>query len=477
MGLVINDNVASLTAQFSLSQTLNSLNKSLQQLSTGQKINTAADNPSGMVISEQQLAQIAGLQSALNNTSNATSLVQTASGALNEVNNLLIQIRSLAVDAANSGFNDANNVAADQAEVANALTTITNIANQTQFGTKVLLNGSSGQTGTADNPSVTFLSAPAGVSGTYAVNVTTAATRANLEAGTAQTGALAANETLTINGVAINLTAGETQAQVVQTINQFTGQTGVIAQVDSLTGDTQLYTTQFGTASAINVISNVAASATSSGFGTTAATAAGKDVVGTIGGNAATGVGNVLTGTAGATTGISVAIGLAAGSSTTTAVDSDANTQLANLTVSDNSLVFQLGANANQTSSISIGNVAASALGLNTGTQFANLSQVNVTTQSGAQATIQVVDAAISTITALQGQLGAFQAITLQSTTNDLQATLQNTTSAEANIRDTDFAQATANYTQQSVLAQAGTAVVSNANQSDQLVQSLLQHL
>src|ERR1051325_10873956 len=108
MGLSVTNNIASLTAQNNLSRTSSMLSKSLERLSTGLKINRGADGPAALVISEQQRAQIAGLQTAIDNTSKATSLVQTTEGALGEVNELLVKIRSLAVDSANSGVNDAN---------------------------------------------------------------------------------------------------------------------------------------------------------------------------------------------------------------------------------------------------------------------------------------------------------------------------------------------------------------------------------
>src|SRR6476646_6707763 len=103
MALSVNSNVSSLIAQNNLTRTSGMMSTTLERLSTGLKINRGADGPAALVISEQQRAQIAGLQSALDNTSKAISLVQTAEGALNEVNELLVKIRSLAIDSANSG--------------------------------------------------------------------------------------------------------------------------------------------------------------------------------------------------------------------------------------------------------------------------------------------------------------------------------------------------------------------------------------
>src|SRR5437879_10848659 len=106
MSLAINNNVSSLTAQNNLTHTSSMLSKSLERLSSGLKINRGADGPAALVISEQQRAQIAGLQTAIDNSAKAVSMVQTAEGALNEVNNLLIKIRSLALDSANTDVND-----------------------------------------------------------------------------------------------------------------------------------------------------------------------------------------------------------------------------------------------------------------------------------------------------------------------------------------------------------------------------------
>src|SRR6185436_17440632 len=128
MGLVITNNVASLTGQHNLLRTSAALSKSLERLSSGLKINRGADGPAALVISEQQRAQISGLQKAIENTEKAVSMVQTAEGALNEINGLLVKIRSLALDSANSGVNDTNALAANQAEVDNALDTIDRIA-------------------------------------------------------------------------------------------------------------------------------------------------------------------------------------------------------------------------------------------------------------------------------------------------------------------------------------------------------------
>ena len=136
MSLKLANNVGALNAQNNLNRSSNAMNKSLERLSSGLKVNRGADGPAALVISEKQRAQIAGLQQAIDNTDKGVSVVQTAEGALTEINSLLVKIRGLALDSANSGVNDDDALAANQAEINNALDTIDRIANNTQFGTK-----------------------------------------------------------------------------------------------------------------------------------------------------------------------------------------------------------------------------------------------------------------------------------------------------------------------------------------------------
>jgi flagellin len=114
-------------------------------------------------------------------------------------------------------------------------------------------------------------------------------------------------------------------------------------------------------------------------------------------------------------------------------------------------------------------------LGLNVaGNQFTSLAAIDVTTTAKAQDAVGVIDQAISDVSTQRSALGAFQTNTLEATTNSLRATLQNTTAAESTIRDTDYSEEIANFTQGQVLQQAGLWVLSNANQVPQMIMSLL---
>ena len=142
MSLRINNNIASLNGHRNLLNNNMAVQSSLEKLSSGLRINKAADDSAGLVISEQMRAQITGLNQAIDNSETAVSMVQTAEGALDEINSLLNKARELTLHAANEGANDINQLQADQAELDNVIASIDRIADFTQFGTKKLLDGS-----------------------------------------------------------------------------------------------------------------------------------------------------------------------------------------------------------------------------------------------------------------------------------------------------------------------------------------------
>lgn len=115
---------------------------SIEKLSSGLRINRAADDAAGLVLSESLRAQVSGLDQAVRNTNDGINLVKTAEGALNEVHDLLRSMRSLAVHAANAAVNDSTAISADQAQLDSAVQSITRISTSTQFNNKKLLDGS-----------------------------------------------------------------------------------------------------------------------------------------------------------------------------------------------------------------------------------------------------------------------------------------------------------------------------------------------
>ncbi len=155
MGLRINTNIASLNAQRNLSQTRGAMERTLEKLSSGQRINRAGDDAAGLAISENLKAQIRGLKQAGRNAEDGVSLVQVAEGGLGEVSNILIRLRELAVQAASDTIGGTErkflNVEFDQ-----LTSEIDRIANSTEFNRVPLLNGTGAifdiQIGTRNDP-------------------------------------------------------------------------------------------------------------------------------------------------------------------------------------------------------------------------------------------------------------------------------------------------------------------------------------
>ncbi|MBM9603010.1 flagellin domain-containing protein [Desulfopila inferna] len=140
MALTINTNIASLNAQRNLGTSQADLNKSMQRLSSGLRINSAKDDAAGLAISDRMTAQIRGLNQAVRNANDGISFAQTAEGALQETTNILQRMRELAVQSANDTNTDADRLSLD-AEYAQLVSEIDRIADTTSFNGKTLLDG------------------------------------------------------------------------------------------------------------------------------------------------------------------------------------------------------------------------------------------------------------------------------------------------------------------------------------------------
>jgi flagellin len=182
MGFAINHNLASLTTLNAMDNTTKAVSSSLQKLSTGLRINTAADDASGLAISEKFRAQINGLQTAKTNAQEGISMLQTAEGSLNEVSSILQRINTLAVRSANDVTLTAANRTTMDSEVQGLKAELDRIAANVTFNTKTLLDGTLsgnlqvGAGATADNQiNVAITSVTAATLGLTATSVTTSA--------------------------------------------------------------------------------------------------------------------------------------------------------------------------------------------------------------------------------------------------------------------------------------------------------------
>ncbi|MGC8785643.1 MAG: flagellin, partial [Armatimonadota bacterium] len=187
MSLRINTNITAMNAMRALSSTSEAFARSIERLSSGMRINRGADDPAGLIISENLRAQMTGMSQAVSNAQDAANLLKTAEGGLDEIHNLLRTMRQLAVHASNTGVNDLTALQADQTQIRSALESLNRIAEQTQFGTKKLLDGTAGI-----SAQVTDTARLAGIfigntfngaivqSGDVTITVNTAATRAQV---------------------------------------------------------------------------------------------------------------------------------------------------------------------------------------------------------------------------------------------------------------------------------------------------------
>src|SRR5437764_3446835 len=137
----INTNIASLQAMHRLTKNNNDLATRLQRLSTGLKINTGKDAPAGLIASETLRSEINGINQAIDNSTRAGNVINTAEGALSEVSSLLLEVQGLTNEAANTGALSQDEIKANQLQVDAILNSINRIANTTQFGGVKLLNG------------------------------------------------------------------------------------------------------------------------------------------------------------------------------------------------------------------------------------------------------------------------------------------------------------------------------------------------
>ncbi|MCE7885471.1 MAG: flagellin [Candidatus Sumerlaeia bacterium] len=467
MSLSVNTNVASLNAQRNLGVSSTSLNRALERLSSGFRINRAGDDAAGLSISESLRSQVRGLRQAVRNANDGLSLVGTAEGAISEVTNLIQRIRELAVQSSN-GTNSQANRTALQAEVTQLTAEIDRIATTTQFNGRNLLDGSFtstslqvganvAQTISVDITSIRAISL--GATATYAGSAITAAAAGDLD-------------DLTINGIQIanpvasddtvSTTANAVSAiALAAAINASSGQTNVTATVNAAT-------TTGGSAvggGTLNSTNNFTINGVTFNAGTIQANDADGALQNLINAQAAsTGVtasisGNNLVLTA--ADGRNIQVTAAGTGATITGVAA---------------AVYKGSVTLSSLEQFTVGGSDASAAGHAAGTKALNssaLNAVNISTFSGAQAAITTADAALAQVNAARAGLGAVTN-RLESTIANLQTTAENLSASESRIRDADFAQETAALTRAQILQQAGVAILAQANVVPQAALSLL---
>jgi flagellin len=521
MSVRVNTNIDALQAQNNLSLVSMDFSKAVQQLSSGLRINSAADDAAGLAISQKLQTQIAGYDQGSRNAQDAISMVQTGESALSTTEAMLQRMRQLAVQSSNDTYTsqDRQNI---QSEVNQLISEIDRIANQTNFNTKTLLNGSAGGAqAIGGGPDVKGLVIQAGVALATTFNVTkiTNATKSAAEGASAQGSFFTQSSSITITGAQGTQTftaqAGESLESFFQVVNN--SGIGVTMQVDqqSTGGQVQIVNNFFGINTGTGQVIGGASAVTTvdavTGFTAPQGTVftGGPEVVSisaatgdfaTTGlcmqfnaGSAALTYGNVnnsgvyTSGTAATNAVVQIqssASGAPTVNVTATGVNSDTvsgtgayaglvitlaspgNIQGSDkFSVTENaSLQFQVGANANQTIGLRIDSANSQALGV---------TSLSVLTQSDAETAITQLDRAIQSVSANRANMGAIINRLTNSMTNDASAG-QNATTANSGIEDVNVAAETVQFTRDQILMQAGTSILAQANQASAGILSLL---
>lgn len=496
MALTVNSNIASLNAQRNLSGSSNALSTSLERLSSGSRINSAKDDAAGLQIANRLTSQISGLGVAVKNANDGISISQTAEGALQESTNILQRMRDLSLQAAN-GSNGSSERQALQSEVAQLQQELNRIADTTSFGGQKLLNGDFGtklfQVGSQANETigVSINSARANEIGAnqYDVSNATGEFGSIVDGTGADTVpvSVVTGGDLTITGPAgsdtVTVAAGASAEDYATAVNSASGATGVSADARTgvkLSGLTVAGTYNFtlngeSISAVVGSQDDLRALATSIN-----AKSGASGVTATLDDNNAS---IILIDESGK----DIEIGdfddpaNGGGAITLTALDysgeeiSGATTTLTEETALDSARIV---GNVRVTSSSSFqlqGDDDSLTDGANTSVTatLSSVDDIDISTQSGAQNAISVIDAAIAGIDANRASLGAVQN-RFDSTISNLQNIAENASAARSRIQDTDYAAESANLAKNQIMQQAGTAMLAQANQLPQAVLSLL---
>ena len=502
----INSNVNSLIAQRVLGQNNQQLSTSLERLSTGLKINRAADGPAGLIASQNLRAEQSGISSAISNAERADQVVNIAEGGLNEVSSLLTELQGLVTTSANTAGLSDEEKEANQLQIDSILQTIDRLAESTSFQGEKLLNGTldfetNNVSGEVENFQVNGAKLDFEETRDVNVNVTASAQQAALVLSFGAAGLGLANDDDTFQ-VEIAGSKGSREltfaqstsvADITDAVNTFTDVTGVSASVsganDIRLDSTELGSDEFvsvtviddaGQAGGVNTLNATDLSATlaSTAFASAGngVTDDGQDVEATINGVSAVGDGATASIN---TEFLDISVELSTRAGTANAQNTGS---LKALEISGGGADFQLAGDVNIAGkeSIGIGNVAARELGRTDDdgdTRFlADLGSgkaLNVVDGDTSKAQ-EVLKGAIKDVSSLRGRLGAFQSNTVGATIRSLGVSLENSTAAESIIRDADFASETASLTRSQILSQSATQALQQANNLPQNALALL---
>ncbi|WP_033154522.1 flagellin [Pseudobutyrivibrio ruminis] len=468
--MVVQHNMQASNASRMLNITTGNQSKSTEKLSSGYKINRAADDAAGLSISEKMRKQIRGLDQASTNAQDGVSAVQTAEGALTEVHSMLQRMNELAVQASN-GTNSESDRSSIQDEINQLTTEIDRVAETTKFNETYLLKGSDGK------KTVHINAHDAGLVGTFSQNSVKA---------TFQMKALGVGDKYTIGGTEYEIGAADAaSAKTAVGLKdadkaKYTGQTVEIAGKTwtfASSTDEELYTLNY------DDLANKLSAGTTVKFNGKSATVFSKTLETADGGIDPNNKTLITADAAYKKVGTELIAASSIGTSTMASMTDDDGadvtvnsvdyrkfviTKGTNETVNDLNFNLHVGADADMTNKIgvTIESMSSKSLGL---------AGINVSDSTGKAATyaIDAIADAVSKVSAQRSSLGAVQN-RLEHTIANVDNVVENTNAAESRIRDTDMADEMVNYSKNNILAQAGQAMLAQANQSTQGVLSIL---
>ena len=524
--MVVQHNMSAMNANRMLSGVSSAQSKSTEKLSSGYRINRAADDAAGLSISEKMRGQIRGLNQASTNAQDGISLIQTAEGALNESHSILQRMRELSVQAANGTETDDDREAV-QNEIEQLQSELTRISDTTEFNTMKLLDGSQSGSKVQVSVSKSAESNLKTVDATAQVNKMGAAVAGN-DGGDSKLSVTVldknGNATTTEVTVSYDKAAGTFSAngktlKAVGTQNyrasaeqvgdalkealeatdfgknyDITNDAGTLsftAKEKGSTSDAILTSYNGGATEATTKTADTGTDEyqqIAEGIGVYDGSGNIEDKIFTVNGERFLYVTDPaklgddykdvnyvkVTGTNAQNADGSDAKTMAALIKSKTGIEAEtdkaAKTTL-NLkpssTATGKGIELQIGANEGQTMSFTLDDMSADALGVGG-------SSVNLSTQESAKTATTTIDAAIKKVSKARGQMGAVQN-RLEHTINNLDTASENLQTAESRIRDTDMAEEMVNYSKNSILAQAGQSMLAQANQANQGVLTLLQ--
>ncbi len=471
----INTNISAFIANKNLQITQGKLSSSLEKLSSGYRINHAADDSAGMAIAAKLRTQIRGLDQASRNASDGISVVQTAEGALNEITAILQRMRELSVQGATGSLVDEDREAIN-AEVQALSEEIDRISRDTEFNKKTLLDGSLDRRSYTNQNGIRVSYASGGVpADEYMITVIEKGSQATVT-GTDMTlkdgDVVTADKegTIVINEYSIDISEGESATEVYAKITDACDRLNIT--VGGFAENKLTFTTyEAGTTETLNIEISNDNLATALGLNRSYEVT-GTDAVVTFDSDTATADSVEREGFSESATlytgGNTVTITDVGGFQLVFEIDPSyaGMGQTVTADVTDiGTMMVHIGANENQIIDICIPEISTESLGID---------YINCLTSTGSGKAISLLDKAINKVSTVRSELGAYQN-RLDAANSSIAVTSENMESAISRIEDVDMAEEMATYTQLNVLSQAGISMVAQANELPQMVLQLIQ--